>query len=114
MTSNPTYPRFTGTEPCVQVGTEHYFTHDDKPAYENLRTIKSLCNQCHSKDPCLEYALSVNVQGIWGGTVEKERREIRRERSISPIPITVTYDNAPVSLEALKARRQRAARKQIA
>lgn len=114
MSTPSAYPAFTGSEPCAQIGTDYYFTQDDKPTYDNLHIIKEICHSCPSRTPCLEYALHVNVLGIWGGTVEHERKKIRRARGIVPVPLAITYDIAPVSRDALKHREARAARKQIA
>lgn len=114
MPSTPTYPQFTGSEPCTQVGTDHYFTHDDKPTYDNLRTIKAMCGTCPSKEPCLDYALRVNVQGIWGGTVEHERMSLRRSLGITAVPLFLTYVATPPTRDALLKREWRAAQKRSA
>jgi hypothetical protein len=82
------YPSFTGAEPCAQVGTDLFFTPDNSIVYRDIREVKALCDVCPMQDPCLEYALHVNVVGIWGGTTEHQRRLIRRERNIIPTPIT--------------------------
>jgi WhiB family transcriptional regulator, redox-sensing transcriptional regulator len=40
---------------------------------------KRLCLGCEVRGPCLQYALETNqVNGVWGGTTEEERRTIRR------------------------------------
>jgi hypothetical protein len=82
------YPRFTGAEPCAQVGTDLFFTPDNSIVYRDIREVKALCDACPMQGPCLEYALHVNVVGIWGGTTESQRRMIRRERNIIAEPIT--------------------------
>jgi WhiB family redox-sensing transcriptional regulator len=49
------------------------------PAIEQIANAKSVCDSCEAKDPCLDYALTTNQDsGIWGGTSEEERRQIRR------------------------------------
>ena len=49
------------------------------PAIEQIATAKRVCAECLAKDECLEYALNTNQDsGIWGGTSEEERRDIRR------------------------------------
>lgn len=46
---------------------------------ELTEPAKSLCAECPVKQPCLEYALrTVQRQGVWGGTSERERRRMRR------------------------------------
>lgn len=49
--------------------------------------VASLCRSCEYREPCLEYALYVRVDGIWGGTSRAERDRIRKQRGISPLPI---------------------------
>ena len=40
---------------------------------------KQVCDECPVKTKCLEFALETNQDsGIWGGTSEEERRDIRR------------------------------------
>lgn len=41
------------------------------------------CNRCPVREDCLEYALSLNLEhGVWGGTSERERRRIKRQRKL--------------------------------
>jgi len=46
---------------------------------------KAVCAGCVVRDECLEYAL-VNGEkfGVWGGLSERERRRIRRQRTLAP------------------------------
>lgn len=45
---------------------------------------KAVCVECLVRVECLEYALANNEKvGIWGGTSERERRALRRERNIA-------------------------------
>ncbi len=42
---------------------------------------REVCASCPVSSECLEYALSdPTLQGVWAGTTEVERRQIRRER----------------------------------
>lgn len=51
---------------------------------ESLEPAKQLCGQCAVRDECLEYALDNGERfGVWGGTSERERRRIRRQRRIA-------------------------------
>jgi WhiB family redox-sensing transcriptional regulator len=44
-------------------------------------TAKRVCDSCHVREECLEYALSNGIaDGIWGGLTKQERKRIRRER----------------------------------
>lgn len=41
---------------------------------------KEVCDDCPVKIECLDFAIATNQDsGIWGGTSEEERRDIRRQ-----------------------------------
>jgi len=43
-----------------------------------------VCGGCPVREECLDYALRNGIQyGIWGGTSERERRSMRRERRVA-------------------------------
>lgn len=83
------YPDFEehGTPPCAESDPEAFFPQDrpdgnfmpNRLAYPMEREAKLTCLECPYKLRCLEYALkNEEVQGIWGGTTEQERRKFRR------------------------------------
>lgn len=42
---------------------------------------KQVCDQCHVREACLEFALTKREKiGVWGGASERERRRILRQR----------------------------------
>ena len=44
---------------------------------------RQLCATCPVREPCLEYALRNRIDhGVWGGTSERERRRILRQRRL--------------------------------
>ncbi len=48
---------------------------------DQIDAAKSVCDTCKCTAACLEFALVTNQDsGVWGGTSEEERRQIRRER----------------------------------
>lgn len=52
------------------------------PALDQIAAAKAVCQQCPSREPCLEFALITNQEcGVWGGASEEERRAIRRARA---------------------------------
>lgn len=83
------YPDFEefGTPPCAEADPEAFFSEDrpegnlmlNRLAYPLEREAKLVCSECPYKMRCLEYALkNPDIQGIWGGTTEQERRKFRR------------------------------------
>lgn len=48
-----------------------------------IARAKEVCGECTVKSECLEFAIETNQDtGIWGGTSEEERRQIRREIAV--------------------------------
>ena len=43
--------------------------------------VKQACVVCPEKENCLEFALTNNETGVWGGTNDKERKTIKRTRA---------------------------------
>jgi WhiB family transcriptional regulator, redox-sensing transcriptional regulator len=69
--------RWVADAACRGTGPQKWFP-DRADAVAALRVI---CADCPVQQPCLEYALDHHITGgIWGGTTEKQRRVIRRER----------------------------------
>lgn len=99
----PDPPYMDGSQPCAGADSEAWFPE----VWSNAnRAAVAICGTCHYRDPCLEYALHVNVVGIWGGTTDAQRRRLRRERGIKVIPVWMTMF-AP-SPGALRLRLKRA------
>jgi WhiB family redox-sensing transcriptional regulator len=64
---------------CTQVDPEIFFPERGGSS----KAARSVCAQCDVRTQCLEYALNNKEQfGIWGGTSERERRRLRRERTV--------------------------------
>ena len=77
------YPHFDGTQACNNMDTEIFFPEDNGPAAK--AEAVHICSTCTSADKCLDYALHNDVQGIWAGTNEYERKKIRRDRGIKDV-----------------------------
>lgn len=46
-----------------------------------IDAAKQICRTCPVCGPCLRWALDSGDAGIWGGTTEDERRNLRRRRA---------------------------------
>jgi WhiB family transcriptional regulator, redox-sensing transcriptional regulator len=50
------------------------------PALEQIEAAKAVCRECTVQAECLEFAVTTHQDaGVWGGTSEEERRELRRK-----------------------------------
>ena len=62
---------------CADIDTNVFFPNDGA----GVIAAQKVCGECPVKDRCREYALANNItHGVWGGTSERERRRILRER----------------------------------
>ena len=62
---------------CRGIDLDVFYPVSDEEADE----AKSICDQCVVREACLEHALAHRErEGIWGGTTERERRRIHRQR----------------------------------
>jgi WhiB family redox-sensing transcriptional regulator len=75
-------PTFTGDEPCAEVGVDWFVPDDTSNRIMRVKKLRQICAPCPMREPCLEYALHVNVEGFWGGMTDGERRKERRARGI--------------------------------
>jgi WhiB family redox-sensing transcriptional regulator len=50
---------------------------------------KSVCANCPLRPKCLEWAISREEFGVWGGTTARERAAIRRQRGVRLVPAGV-------------------------
>ncbi|MGZ6005420.1 MAG: WhiB family transcriptional regulator [Candidatus Saccharimonadales bacterium] len=65
---------------CVVENTEIFFPE----LGSNGTEAKAICAECEVKAECLAYALAdISIQGVWGGTSDKERKDIRKENNKS-------------------------------
>jgi WhiB family redox-sensing transcriptional regulator len=62
---------------CRGVDAEIFYPIDEDEAED----AKSVCEVCAVREACLEWALANRERdGIWGGTTERERRRMVRQR----------------------------------
>ena len=73
-----TTPDWTGAL-CAQTDPELFFP--DKTNISNGYLAKKICARCPIIDKCFDYAIKDwELTGVWGGTSERERWEIRAGR----------------------------------
>ena len=66
---------------CASVDPELFQqSRDTSPGVDHSRTAKKICMKCPVVGECLSHALKYWESGVWGGTTEVERRELRRRR----------------------------------
>ncbi len=65
---------------CRDVDPEIFFPIGTTgPALAQIEAAQSICGTCAVQQECLEWAMeTAQDAGIWGGTTEEERRELRR------------------------------------
>lgn len=84
----PDDPNWLDAAACKDMDSEVFFPGRGM----DLQPAKQVCKRCPIKELCLEYALRNEEKfGVWGGTSERERRAMRRERrspdAAVPIPV---------------------------
>jgi len=47
-----------------------------------MAIAKSLCQTCPIMSECAQFAIQTDVEGVWGGTNEKERKAIQQANKI--------------------------------
>ena len=73
---------------CIGADTEIFFAGGQNP--DLLEPARAYCRRCPILTACLVYALTHDVDGIWGGTTQRERDAARLAHGIGDIePITV-------------------------
>jgi hypothetical protein len=84
------YPPVTGREPCRS--EPDLFFPLDAGISKELKRAKEMCGWCPVREQCLAYALTHAVNGIWGGTTERERRHMQREGQLAVVPMVPPAD----------------------
>lgn len=66
---------------CRQSDPELFFPIGNTgQALMQIEEAKQFCRACRVTETCLEWALTVGVIGVWGGTTDAEREAIKRRR----------------------------------
>jgi WhiB family redox-sensing transcriptional regulator len=67
---------------CREEDPELFFPISSKgPAAQQIAAAKAVCARCQVRGECLQFALDNRQDyGVWGGTSEEERKEMRSQR----------------------------------
>ena len=80
-----------GAPPCSETDPEAFFPQEvegSKTAiYYDERGAKRICSTCVYKTDCLIFAINNGEIGIWGGTSDGQRRELKRKARITKTSI---------------------------
>jgi WhiB family redox-sensing transcriptional regulator len=63
---------------CRQIDAELFFPQPHTVPHD----AKKACSLCPVRFPCLEYALTQNVEGVWGGTTPLERQKMKKGAAV--------------------------------
>ena len=69
---------------CIDEDPELFFPvgNGGTAAYDrHVGEARAVCAKCSVRRTCLAYAITANVEGIWGGTTDNERRRVRRREA---------------------------------
>ncbi|WP_280874673.1 WhiB family transcriptional regulator [Streptomyces pseudovenezuelae] len=69
---------------CLRVDPELFFPISSSgPTLRQVDEAKAVCGRCPVMEQCLDWAVRVGqVEGIWGGTTDRERRAMRRRNPL--------------------------------
>lgn len=71
------YPKFTGWEPCTQVGIEWFFIDD-----RQYKEAKMVCRSCDMIVECAKWGIKHEMYGVFGGLSPHERKNLRVKHRI--------------------------------
>lgn len=72
---------------CAQTDPEQFFPEKGHGQAEESRQAKRVCAKCPVAAQCLEWALANDETGIWAGTTDRDRKQLRRTRVKPQRPI---------------------------
>jgi hypothetical protein len=90
MTDAAPFPPIDGSQPCASE-PDLFFPKTSRASHFQRPRAVALCESCPFRRPCLAYALTNDVIGIWGGTAYMERQRIREKHGITAKPIDLTF-----------------------
>ena len=102
------YPSFDGSQPCRYPSPEEAAGFAGDRGADPLPALTTCSDEatgraCPFLQPCRAYALTHDVEGVWGGMTAEERRQVRAEVGLSD-PVTVSRE-LDVLVRSWRARR---------
>lgn len=82
------YPHFDGSQACSDPTAAVAAAFSGAVGADPTPTLE-LCAVCPFAADCRDYALTHDVYGVWGGTTEDDRAEIRTQSDL-PAPPSIT------------------------
>jgi hypothetical protein len=67
---------------CEGVNTEVFYPAKELFTADEERMITRMCTDCPAMDACLEWGLTSERWGVWGGTTPPMRAKIRKQLGI--------------------------------
>lgn len=94
---------------CKDTDQRLFFPESQAEEIKNRPYIKMMCESCPVFTDCLEYSLTVMVQGIWAGNNAEDRKIIRRARGMKAKPLELSIGGVFTSYtpNAIKQRKRR-------
>lgn len=81
MTEPAPFPPVDGSQPCRDVDPELFFPKRSEPDFSEPAI--ATCRRCPFLHECLAYALTNDVDGVWGGTTPAQRSALRDKHGIT-------------------------------
>ena len=66
---------------CKGSDPDQYFPHP-YVSHAQIASIRAMCEACPVRRECADWGIHHEQLGIWGGTTDRQRREIRRKLGI--------------------------------
>lgn len=67
---------------CLGIDTEFFYPQQDKFEPGEAQLLKRICVDCPVMEACLEWGITMERYGVWGGTTPMERSVIRKRHNI--------------------------------
>lgn len=79
------FPNFSdkGEPVCLHYPPDMFFADSEGPSFLHITNVACrVCIGCPYQMDCLTYAVENNLEGVWGGSTEHERRRMRERGKI--------------------------------